>query len=514
MNLQIIASAYGKDNTKNLIENSGLVYLDRNKKRTTKLLRAIGFQMPIALAESGYIGNIAYYRDTVNLYGKPFSDVVSENNVKFSLRENIEETKDLVAVHNMQAREMSTKGTNIKYSNRDWKPVLDKVEWQIVNYVVDNHQGIELTKTADYFYRTKNGKKVFGIYSTDDSTLLYAVHKNRAAMEYEFVRSVLEVLKNENIDSQDARRLDRMLEIVRMQYGRNTGNNGSPVASGGHETDADIYDGKPRGYASAALRNVIENVVEKRRTSGGTGGIKLQERLSVEDRNRLSVLENKEKRLEGELKKLEGDYVKAQDYARAEGIKMLRNAIMSLEHPIATISSRSRKGNPAVVMMLSEKGNNNAPLYAVLSFYSEEPINGKHNKKPHIVLTVSERDYRETEGFDGWDKLIETAINNGKILDYNKKRGDLLVTAQQTRLGSVTAPTLNANLAQFVKEVNTFKEKNKIRYQDRLNVEDQNRLSVLEKKVKRLKGELNKLAGKDLGIKKASERRLFLTHAT
>ena len=40
-------------------------------KKATPLLRTIGFQMPIELNESGYIGNITYQGQNVKLLGKP-----------------------------------------------------------------------------------------------------------------------------------------------------------------------------------------------------------------------------------------------------------------------------------------------------------------------------------------------------------------------------------------------------------------------------------------------------------
>ena len=73
--MQKITSAYTKDkNPVEFIEKSDVLYL--NKKRTTSLLRTIGFQMPIELNESGYIGSVSYKDLRVNLNGKPFSDVV------------------------------------------------------------------------------------------------------------------------------------------------------------------------------------------------------------------------------------------------------------------------------------------------------------------------------------------------------------------------------------------------------------------------------------------------------
>lgn len=75
--MQKVSSAYTKDNNPvGYVSKSDVMYAD--EKRTTKLLRAIGFQMPIALQRSGYVGSISYSRDIVNIEGIPFSDVVSE----------------------------------------------------------------------------------------------------------------------------------------------------------------------------------------------------------------------------------------------------------------------------------------------------------------------------------------------------------------------------------------------------------------------------------------------------
>ena len=46
------------------VENSFIMYAD--EKRTTSLLRSIGFHMPIELLQSGYIGSISYNRRSVN----------------------------------------------------------------------------------------------------------------------------------------------------------------------------------------------------------------------------------------------------------------------------------------------------------------------------------------------------------------------------------------------------------------------------------------------------------------
>lgn len=82
--MQKVTSAYTKTNGVTFLENSFVLYAD--KKRTTSLLRTIGFQMPIELLQSGFIGNITYNKQNVNLYGEKFSDVVWYTGERYSSR--------------------------------------------------------------------------------------------------------------------------------------------------------------------------------------------------------------------------------------------------------------------------------------------------------------------------------------------------------------------------------------------------------------------------------------------
>ena len=103
------------------------------------------------------------------------------------------------------------------------------------------------------------------------------------------------------------------------------------------------------------------------------------------------------------------------------GVDRMTDAIMSLEHPIKTIATKTKEGNPAVIMLLPIKGNNGAPLYGVLSFYSNKPINGDMSRKPHVVLTVSERDFTENGGRMGIKDVVEQALREKTVISYDKK---------------------------------------------------------------------------------------------
>lgn len=147
----------------------------------------------------------------------------------------------------------------------------------------------------------------------------------------------------------------------------------------------------------------------------------------------------------------------------------MERALSAIEHPIMTIvAPRTNDRNPTVIMILDEFGNNGAPLYAVLSFYSNKMINGRNDIKPHVVLTVAEREWFAKEGRTGYDEIINNAIKENRVIDFDKnKKDDLTEVAQTTSLGSITVSSLEHNLSQFKKEINTYKENNNIHYQSR-----------------------------------------------
>ena len=81
--MQKVTSAYTKTtDAVGFVKNSFVMYAD--KKRTTPLLRTIGFHTPIELRQGGYVGSIAYNKQNVNLYGEEFSNVFREGTTKYS----------------------------------------------------------------------------------------------------------------------------------------------------------------------------------------------------------------------------------------------------------------------------------------------------------------------------------------------------------------------------------------------------------------------------------------------
>ena len=128
--MQKVTSAYTKDNKPvEFVESSDVLYAD--KKRTTRLLSAIGFQMPMACDRSGYIGSIAYERNNVKLKGVPFSSVIKpegESKKKFSLKEDSEGRK-LTAAQQAYFKDSAADLKTMRAERSDVRREIDKLEW-------------------------------------------------------------------------------------------------------------------------------------------------------------------------------------------------------------------------------------------------------------------------------------------------------------------------------------------------------------------------------------------------
>lgn len=117
-------------------------------------------------------------------------------------------------------------------------------------------------------------------------------------------------------------------------------------------------------------------------------------------------------------------------------------------------------------MALPVLDDNGSPLRGVLSFYSNQNINGSFDRMPHIVLTITPSQMSESSGArQGWAEFISKAVEEGRVLSYDKEKGSVLsVIAQQARLGNITEASLTDSITRFKKSVKDFKEKNKIYY--------------------------------------------------
>ena len=153
----------------------------------------------------------------------------------------------------------------------------------------------------------------------------------------------------------------------------------------------------------------------------------------------------------------------------ALGEDRIKDALLSLNKPLFTIAETGKDGNPELSMVLPVNDANGNPLYAVFGLYENRPVNGRHTNKPHIVLTISQREMvnGSNKGLANRGKTttetITQAALNGRLLDVDiKNRDDYAVTAQTINLGSISQTSLEKNIARFKEQVKTFKEKNRI----------------------------------------------------
>lgn len=146
------------------------------------------------------------------------------------------------------------------------------------------------------------------------------------------------------------------------------------------------------------------------------------------------------------------------------GIDTMTEAILRTEDPLVTIWEKSKDGNPVISMVLPVKDADGAPLYAVMGFYTSNPINGQMKVRPHVLLTISNRALFG-EGRRGTVEAINDAIAEKRILgmaDIKKVRANLTLTSQHTKLTGITVNALSQNVAQFQREVKQFRAKNMI----------------------------------------------------
>lgn len=105
--LQKVNSAYTKKNLAAFIYDSEVLYAD--KKRTVPLLRLAGLTITSQqLLRNGSIGSISYNGNNVNIKGVPFAEIIGgeKGDGKFSLKAPVEETKNLLALHNLTEKNL------------------------------------------------------------------------------------------------------------------------------------------------------------------------------------------------------------------------------------------------------------------------------------------------------------------------------------------------------------------------------------------------------------------------
>ena len=92
-----VRTIHARSDVSKLISDESVLYLSENKKRTREWFQARGIIVPLGGTKFGVIRSIAYSDMNVN----PSAEISPETKTKFSLQSPVEETRDLIAVHNL-----------------------------------------------------------------------------------------------------------------------------------------------------------------------------------------------------------------------------------------------------------------------------------------------------------------------------------------------------------------------------------------------------------------------------
>lgn len=94
-----VRTIHARSDVSKLITDESVLYLSENKKRTREWFQARDIIVPLGGTKFGVIRSIAYSDMNVN----PSAEISSEarEKTKFSLKSPVEETRDLIAVHNL-----------------------------------------------------------------------------------------------------------------------------------------------------------------------------------------------------------------------------------------------------------------------------------------------------------------------------------------------------------------------------------------------------------------------------
>lgn len=122
--MQKATSAYTKDNDPvRFVRNSEVLYTSENKKRTTALLRTLGFQMPSELQRYGSLGSISYHGQNVKMEGVPFTEIETQTKYQLDVDSDAAEATRTAALGDVDKqtdlmRQVSELGGKVRLSDQ------------------------------------------------------------------------------------------------------------------------------------------------------------------------------------------------------------------------------------------------------------------------------------------------------------------------------------------------------------------------------------------------------------
>lgn len=122
--MQKATSAYTKDNDPvRFVRNSEVLYTSENKKRTTALLRTLGFQMPSELQRYGSMGSISYHGQNFKMEGVPFTEIETQTKYQLDVDSDAAEATRTAALGDVDKqtdlmRQVSELGGKVRLSDQ------------------------------------------------------------------------------------------------------------------------------------------------------------------------------------------------------------------------------------------------------------------------------------------------------------------------------------------------------------------------------------------------------------
>ena len=122
--MQKATSAYTKDNDPvRFVRNSEVLYTSENKKRTTALLRTLGFQMPSELQRYGSMGSISCHGQNVKMEGVPFTGIETQTKYQLDVDSDAAEATRTAALGDVDKqtdlmRQVSELGGKVRLSDQ------------------------------------------------------------------------------------------------------------------------------------------------------------------------------------------------------------------------------------------------------------------------------------------------------------------------------------------------------------------------------------------------------------
>lgn len=155
------------------------------------------------------------------------------------------------------------------------------------------------------------------------------------------------------------------------------------------------------------------------------------------------------------------------------GFERMEQALLDTESPVVTWADIG-KATPQITMIVSPTTDDGNLIYVAMAFYQREKVNGIPNQRAHVVLTVSDSMWEASLHHPGMRSILDKAVANDRIISFDRAKWDDLWekitranpsgTGNHSMVTGVTDNALTNNVAQVRKEINSFRQENKIDY--------------------------------------------------